>query len=66
MAEQSKPGDRAAVLVDCHNTSPEILGYALKAVAQFGHVAVRRSYGNHTTLAKKWQEALVRLAFPGS
>jgi hypothetical protein len=26
-------------------------------------VAVRRGYGNHTTLANKWQEALVRLAF---
>lgn len=26
-------------------------------------MVVRRGYGNHTTLANKWQEALVRLAF---
>lgn len=32
-------------------------------VAQFGRVVLRRGYGNHTTLANKWQEALVRLAF---
>lgn len=54
---------RVAVLVDCDNTSPEILEYALRVVAQFGRVVLRRGYGNHTTLANKWQEALVRLAF---
>lgn len=54
---------RVAVLVDCDNTSPEILEYALRVVAQFGRVVVRRGYGNHATLANKWQEALVRLAF---
>ncbi len=54
---------RVAVLVDCDNTTPEILEYALRVVAQFGRVVVRRGYGNHTTLASKWQEALVRLAF---
>lgn len=54
---------RVAVLVDCDNTSPEILEYALKVVAQFGRVVLRRGYGNHSTLAKTWQEALVRLAF---
>lgn len=54
---------RVAVLVDCDNTKPEILEHALKVVAQFGRVVVRRGYGNHTTLANKWQEALVRLAF---
>lgn len=52
-----------AVLVDCDNTSPDILEYALRVVAQFGRVVVRRGYGNHSTLANKWQEALVRLAF---
>lgn len=55
--------DRVAVLVDCDNTSPEILEYALRVVARFGRVVVRRGYGNHSTLANKWQEALVRLAF---
>ncbi len=54
---------RVAVLVDCDNTSPEILEFALKVVAQFGRVVLRRGYGNHSTLANKWQEALVRLAF---
>jgi uncharacterized protein (TIGR00288 family) len=49
--------------VDCDNTSPEILEYALRVVAQFGRVVLRRGYGNHSTLANKWQEALVRLAF---
>jgi len=49
--------------VDCDNTSPEILEYALRVVAQFGRVVLRRGYGNHSTLAKTWQEALVRLAF---
>ncbi|MGQ3002528.1 MAG: NYN domain-containing protein [Hydrogenophaga sp.] len=54
---------RVAVLIDCDNTSPEILEYALRVVAQFGRVVLRRGYGNHATLANKWQEALVRLAF---
>ncbi|MCO7543271.1 NYN domain-containing protein [Stutzerimonas nitrititolerans] len=54
---------RVAVLVDCDNVSPEILEHALRVVAQFGRVVVRRGYGNHGTLANKWQEALVRLAF---
>lgn len=54
---------RVAVLVDCDNTTPEILEFALRVVAQFGRVVLRRGYGNHTTLANKWQEALVRLAF---
>lgn len=64
MATPSLPGEsRIALLVDCDNTSPEILEFALKVVAQFGRVVLRRGYGNHTTLANKWQEALVRLAF---
>lgn len=54
---------RVAVLVDCDNTTPEILEYALRVVPQFGRVVLRRGYGNHSTLANKWQEALVRLAF---
>lgn len=54
---------RVAVLVDCDNTSPEILEYALRVVAQFGRVVLRRGYGNHGNLANKWQDALVRLAF---
>ena len=54
---------RVAVLVDCDNVPPEILEHALLMVAQFGRVVLRRGYGNPTTLANKWQDALVRLAF---
>ena len=43
--------NRVAVLVDCDNTKPEILEHALRVVAQFGRVVLRRGYGNHTTLA---------------
>jgi uncharacterized protein (TIGR00288 family) len=59
----SENESRVAVLVDCDNTTPDILEYALRVVAQFGRVVLRRGYGNHTTLANKWQEALVKLAF---
>jgi len=63
MANNPHNESRVAVLVDCDNVSPEILEHALKVTAQFGRVVLRRGYGNHTTLANKWQEALVRLAF---
>ena len=62
-AHHSENESRVAVLVDCDNTTPDILEYALRVVAQYGRVVLRRGYGNHTTLANKWQEALVRLAF---
>lgn len=54
---------QVAVLVDCDNISPAVLAYALRVVAQFGRVVVRRGYGNHATLSNKWQEALVEHAF---
>ena len=54
---------RVAVLVDCDNTIPDILDFALRVVAQFGRVMLRRGYGNHTTLSRTWQEAFVRQAF---
>lgn len=54
---------RVAVLVDCDNSTPEAVEHALRIVAQFGRVVLRRGYGNHQTLANKWQDALVRLAF---
>ncbi|MNL16912.1 NYN domain protein [compost metagenome] len=63
MTQVSGGEARVAVLVDCDNTTPEILEYALRVVAQFGRLVLRRGYGNHTTLANKWQDALVRLAF---
>jgi uncharacterized protein (TIGR00288 family) len=53
-----------AVLTDCDNVAPEILEHALRVVAQFGRVVLRRGYGTPAKLAEKgWQEALVRLAF---
>ena len=56
-------GARVAVLVDCDNTTPGILDYALRVSSQFGRVVLRRGYGNQATLAKTWQEALVERAF---
>lgn len=63
MAHATHTDTRIAVLVDCDNTSPDVLEHALKVVAQFGRIVLRRGYGSHATLANKWQEALVRLAF---
>jgi uncharacterized protein (TIGR00288 family) len=55
--------NRVMVLVDCDNTTPDILEHGLRMVAQFDRLVLRRGYGNHTTLTNKWQETLVRLAF---
>lgn len=64
MNESKEQGvGRVAVLVDCDNIGPDVLEHALRVVAQFGRVVLRRGYGNHGTLANKWQEVLVRLAF---
>jgi len=63
MAVTGSGESRVAVLVDCDNVSPDILEQALRVAAQFGRVVLRRGYGNHGTLANKWQEALVRVAF---
>jgi uncharacterized protein (TIGR00288 family) len=64
MAPQvAAPEPRVAVLVDCDNVATEVLEHALRVVAQFGRIVLRRGYGNHATLANKWQDALVRLAF---
>lgn len=54
---------RVAVLVDCDNANLAAVEFALRVVAKFGRVVVKRGYGNHTTLANKWQETLVSLAF---
>lgn len=62
-APQATVEPRVAVLVDCDNTTPDILEYALRVSSQFGRVVMRRGYGNHTTLAKTWQLALVEKAF---
>ncbi|HMV18497.1 MAG TPA: NYN domain-containing protein [Zoogloea sp.] len=59
----SQAETRVAVLADCDNTQPPIVEYALRVAAQFGRVVLRRGYGNHSTLARTWQEVLVRQAF---
>lgn len=65
MAGKPDSGEsRIAVLVDCDNVQPAILDHALRFVAQFGRVVVRRGYGNNTTLGgNRWQDALVQQAF---
>lgn len=55
--------DRVAVLVDCDNASPDALDHALRMVAQHGRVVVRRGYGNHTALARQWQQVMVDHSF---
>ncbi|WP_182655723.1 NYN domain-containing protein [Stenotrophomonas lacuserhaii] len=54
---------RVAILVDCDNVSPEVVEFALQKIAGLGRLVIRRGYGTHTTLGKKWQEMLVREAF---
>jgi len=52
-----------AVLVDCENAQPAVIDAAMRAACQLGRVVLRRGYGNHTALASKWQDALVRHGF---
>lgn len=47
----STQDSRVSVLVDCENSHPDILDYALNGVAQFGRIVLRRGYGNHSALA---------------
>ncbi len=54
---------KVAVLVDCDNVQPAILDDALRFVAKFGRVVVRRGYGNPGTLAGRWKDKLVEQAF---
>lgn len=62
--QQDGRESRVAVLVDCDNVPPSILDHALRFVARFGRVVIRRGYGNPGTLSgTRWQEALVQLAF---
>ncbi len=44
-----------AVLVDCDNVAPEILDHAIRIVAHFGRVVLRRGYGNQSALGARWQ-----------
>lgn len=63
MQQESREA-RVAVLVDCDNVAPDIVDHALRFVAKFGRVVVRRGYGNSGTLgAGRWQSKLVEQAF---
>lgn len=57
------PDQNVAVLVDCENAQPTVIGEAMQLASTLGRVALRRGYGNHTALASKWQDALVRHGF---
>jgi len=52
-----------AVLVDCENAQPTVIDEAMRLASTLGRVTLRRGYGNHTALASKWQDALVRHGF---
>ena len=55
---------RIAVLVDCDNTSPEALTFALDLIPASARVAVRQAYANDVTISHQcWREALNRHAF---
>lgn len=49
---------RMAVLVDCDNTTPEILEFARRILGQFGRMVLRRGDGKHTTMAKQMTGSL--------
>lgn len=52
-----------AILVDCENAQPAVIDEAMQVASALGRVVLRRGYGNHTALASKWQDALVRHGF---
>lgn len=57
------PDQNVAVLVDCENAQPTVIDEAMRLASTLGRVTMRRGYGNHTALASKWQDALVRHGF---
>jgi len=57
------PEANVAILVDCENAQPAVIDEAMRAAVKLGRVTLRRGYGNHSSLASKWQDALVRHGF---
>jgi hypothetical protein len=53
---------RIALLIDCDNVSPEVVGFALDAVRAYGKVSIRRGYGGYATLGSKWKDAMLKWA----
>jgi uncharacterized LabA/DUF88 family protein len=49
MADNSRPNDSLAVLIDADNASAAIIGPLLAEVAKLGTASVKRSYGDWTT-----------------
>ena len=54
---------RVAILVDCDNVSPDILGHAYAVAESLGRPVLRRGYGHLTTLSNRWQKALMAWSF---
>lgn len=52
-----------AVLIDCENAQPAVIDSAMQLASTLGRVALRRGYGNQSSLTSHWQEALVRHGF---
>ena len=52
-----------AVLIDCENAQPTVIDGAMLLASTLGRVALRRGYGNQSSLTNNWQEALVRHGF---
>ena len=59
----SSDAPKVAVLVDCDNSTPEMLDRAMNVARAVGEPVVRRGYGNLSSLSGKWQEKLVEAAF---
>lgn len=57
------PEPRVAIFLDCDNANPANLEYAVQVAQRFGRLVVRRGYGNHVTLASKWQRTLMQNSF---
>lgn len=57
------PESRVAIFLDCDNANPANLEYAVQVAQGLGRVVVRRGYGNHVTLASKWQKTLMQQSF---
>ena len=57
------PKPNVAVLVDCENAQPAVIDHAMQLASTLGYVALRRGYGNQSSLTINWQEALIRHGF---
>jgi len=64
MNQPAAASPRIAVLVDCDNTSPEALVFALGLIPASARIVVRQAYANDVTMGHQcWREALNRHAF---